>query len=412
MFGYSVKKWLLEWLLGIGIDREWAFFLRTAIIILIIVIICCIANKIAKVFITSFVGRLIKKSKNKWDDIFLEKGVFNRLSHFIPALIIYYTAGFALSSYREFISPVQLAVYIYMIIIMLLVINSVLNALHEVYLNLPVSKDRSIKGYVQVVKIIFYGIGIILIFSILLGSSPLKILAGLGALAAVLMLVFKDTIIGLVSGIQLTANNMVKIGDWISIPNQNTDGVVTEISLNTIKIQNWDKSISSIPVYTLVSNAFINWKGLEESGARRIKRSVSIDMKSIKFCDAAMTGKFKKIELLKDYIESKGKELENYNKQNNIDDSVLVNGRRMTNIGAFRKYVELYLKNHSKIRKDMPVIVRQLQPDNKGLPVEIYVFSNDTEWANYESIQSDIFDHILSIVPEFELKVFQSLSND
>jgi miniconductance mechanosensitive channel len=229
-------------------------------------------------------------------------------------------------------------------------------------------------------------------------------------LAAVLLLVFRDTILGFVASIQLSANNMVKPGDWIEMPSHNADGTVLDISLNTVKVQNWDKTIATVPTYALVSESFRNWKGMEESGGRRIKRSINIDMNSVRFVDDELAEKFKKIHLLKAYVESREEEILKYNEENKIDGSILVNGRRMTNLGTFRKYVEEYLRKHPKIHNDMTFLVRQLQPDERGLPIEIYVFSNDQAWANYETIQADIFDHILAVIPEFELRVFQNPS--
>ena len=292
------------------------------------------------------------------------------------------------------------------------VIDAFLNALHDIYLTLPVSRSRPIKGYVQITKVIFYFIGTILIFSVILNKNPGYFLGGLGAFAAILLLVFKDTILGLVAGIQLSANDMVRPGDWISMPGYNADGTVSDISLNTVKVQNWDKTISTIPTYALVSNSFTNWRGMEESGGRRIKRAINIDMKSVRFCDDEMVQKFKKIQILQEYIDFKLEELAKYNKENGIDETVKVNGRRMTNIGVFRKYVEAYLKKHPKIHNDMTFLVRQLNPSEKGIPLEIYVFSNDQQWANYESIQADIFDHLLAVIPEFNLRVFQNPTGD
>jgi miniconductance mechanosensitive channel len=277
---------------------------------------------------------------------------------------------------------------------------------------MPISKGRSIKGYVQVVKLFFYCIGVILILSIILGESPKGILAGLGALAAVLILVFKDTILGFVASIQLSANQMVKPGDWISMPSHNADGTVTEITLNTVKVQNWDKTISMIPTYALVSDSFYNWRGMEESGGRRIKRSVNIDIKSITVASPELIAKLKKIHFIREYIEQRQKEIEEYNQTHHIDDSTIVNGRRMTNIGIFRRYVEAYLKQHPKVHDNMTFLVRHLQPTEKGLPLEVYVFSKEQEWAKYESLQADIFDHLLAVLPEFELRAFQNPSGD
>jgi miniconductance mechanosensitive channel len=299
-----------------------------------------------------------------------------------------------------------------MVIVILLVIDAVLNALHEVYMRLPIAEGRSIKGYIQVVKIVFYFIAIILLISIFSGKAPKTLIASLGALAAVLLLVFKDTILGFVASIQLSANKMASIGDWISMPKYNADGTVIDISLNTVKVQNWDKTIATIPTYALVSESFNNWKGMEESGGRRIKRSINIDMKSVRFLDREQIEKFRNYHLLKDYINTREKEIEEYNKSLRLNSSMVTNGRKMTNLGTFRKYLENYLLNHPKIHNDMTFLVRHLQPTERGLPVEIYVFSNDQEWANYEAIQADIFDHILAIMPEFDLRVFQNPTGD
>jgi miniconductance mechanosensitive channel len=294
------------------------------------------------------------------------------------------------------------------VIIVILAVDSFINALHEIYLNLPIGKSRPIKGYIQVVKIIIYFIGVIVIISIIAKESPKTLLAGLGAMVAVLILVFRDTILGFVASIQLSANNMVKPGDWIEMPGHNADGDVLDITLNTVKVRNWDKTITTIPTYALVSESFKNWKGMEESGGRRIKRSIRIDMNSVRFVDPEMAEKLKKIHLLKDYIETRQEEIRKYNEENKIDGSILVNGRRMTNLGTFRVYIEQYLKNHPKVHQGLTMLVRHLQPDETGLPIEIYVFCKELAWADYEKIQADIFDHILAVVPEFGLRVFQN----
>ncbi|MDA3891759.1 MAG: mechanosensitive ion channel [Salinivirgaceae bacterium] len=398
---------LQNWLVNMGLSTGTADNINTITIVIVILLLSFIADIIAKHIIIRVISGLVKHSKNKWDDIIHKRKVFNRLAHFAPALVIHWSVDFALKENPELAKFIQNTIYIYMTVIGTIVINLFFKALNEIYLYSPISKNRPIKGYVQLVNIFVFFIAVILIISFLTGSSPGKLLAGLGALAAVLMLVFKDTILGLVASVQLSANNMVKIGDWISMPSQKADGTVLEITLNTVKVQNWDKTISTIPTYALVNETFSNWRGMEESGGRRIKRSINIDMTSVKFCSAEMINKFRKIRFLENYINKKTQELENFNTENNIDNSVLVNGRRMTNIGTFRKYVEEYLHNQPKIHQEMTFLVRQLQPTEKGVPIEIYVFSTDQAWANYEAIQADIFDHIMAIIPEFDLKVFQ-----
>ena len=289
-----------------------------------------------------------------------------------------------------------------------MVVDSVISASHEIYQQLPVSKGRNIKGYVQLVKILAYIIAGLVVISILTDKSINGLLTGLGAFAAVLMLVFRDTILGLVASIQLSGNKMVNVGDWISMPKYNADGDVSDISLNTDKIQNWNKTIVTILTYELVQDSFNNWKGMEESGGRRIKRSVNIDMQSVRFLESDELKKFKEIRILNDYIQAKEKEIEAFNKTVGIDTSDKINGRRLTNLGTFRKYLELYLRNHPKIHQDMTFLIRHLQPTERGIPIEIYVFSNDQAWANYEAIQADIFDHILAVIPVFDLRVFQN----
>ena len=409
----SFTQWvekLDKLLLSTGMPEGYEAIIRTVIVTVIIFSLAILADIITRKFILTGIKRIVRKSKSKIDDILIERGVFRKLAHLIPGFLIYSTAEFIFSSYPALGDIVTRLALIYIIIIILLSIDSFINALHQIYLTTPVSEGRPIKGYIQVVKIIIYFIAIILIIASLAKQSPKVLLTGLGAMAAVLMLVFKDTILGFVASIQLSANKMVVPGDWIEMPSHNADGPVIDISLNTVKVQNWDKTIATVPTYALVSESFRNWKGMEESGGRRIKRSINIDMNSVRFVDDEMAEKFKHIQVLRDYIVNREEEILKYNEENKIDGSILVNGRRMTNLGTFRKYVEEYLLKHPKIHNDMTFLVRQLQPDERGLPIEIYVFSNDQEWANYEAIQSDIFDHILAVIPEFELRVFQSPS--
>jgi len=295
-----------------------------------------------------------------------------------------------------------------MIIIMMLVLDSLLNTVEDIYQTFRASKEIPIKGFIQVLKLVLYFVAAIFVISILLNKTPVYLLSGIGALAAVMLLVFKDSILGFVAGIQLAANRMVSVGDWIEMPKYGADGDVLEVALTTVKVQNWDKTITTIPTYALISESFKNWRGMSESGGRRIKRSVNIDMSSIRFCDGEMLERFGKIQYISEYIETKKHELEEFNQATKVDNASLVNGRRMTNIGTFRAYVKAYLQNHPMINKDMTFLIRQLPPTEYGLPIEIYVFSKDKVWANYEAIQADIFDHILAVVPEFDLHVYQN----
>ncbi|RLD69996.1 MAG: mechanosensitive ion channel family protein [Bacteroidetes bacterium] len=384
-------------------------FIENATIIVVTILLALLADFIVKRVIISSIAALTKRTKNDWDDVFVKQKVFNRLAHLAPALIVYYSLQYIFEA-EKLVTFLGNLTQTYMILVVLMVIDSVLNAMHEIYMKLPISQGRNIKGYIQVVKIIFYTMGIILIISVYSGETPKALMAGVGAMAAVLMLVFKDTILGFVASIQLSANKMVNVGDWISMPKYNADGDVIDISLNTVKVQNWDKTIATIPTYALVSESFNNWKGMEDSGGRRIKRSINIDMNSVTFLDEAQIEKLGNFHLLKDYISNKQKEIAEYNKSLQLEEGTVTNGRKMTNLGTFRKYLEEYLQHHPMISNEMTFLVRHLQPTDKGLPVEIYVFSKDQAWANYEAIQADIFDHTLAILPEFDLHVFQSPS--
>ncbi|MBN2597760.1 MAG: mechanosensitive ion channel [Marinifilaceae bacterium] len=389
-----------------GIAEYWAIILQSLIAIIIVIIIAWICDILAKKVMISIITKLVRKTKTNWDDILLERKVFNKIAHFAPAAIIYFSAG--MIDHEGLNNFIQNGAYVYMIILAIMLIETFLNAGNDIYNTMPVSKTRPIKGFLQIVKIFFYSMGIISIIALFIQKDPLTIIAGMGAFAAVILLIFKDTILGFVASIQLSANKMVNIGDWISMPSKGADGTVIDISLNTVKVQNWDKTISTIPTYALVSESFNNWKGMEESGGRRIKRHLNLDVKSIHFLSEEEIEKFEKIRLLKDYMIEKKNEI----RANNPEGEIPVNQRRLTNVGTFRKYVEAYLQEHPKIHNEMTFLVRQLQVSEKGLPLEIYVFSKDQEWANYEAIQADIFDHILAIVPEFNLRVFQNPTGD
>ena len=298
------------------------------------------------------------------------------------------------------------AVLIYMILVGVLAIDSFLNAVHDIYGTFEISKQVPIKSFLQALTIILYLVSGTLILSIILNRTPFYFLSGLGALTAVLMLVFKDAILGFVAGIQLIANRMVTEGDWIEMPRYGADGDVLEVTLTTVKVQNWDKTITTVPTYALISESFKNWSGMQQSGGRRIKRALHIDMNSIRFCNEERIKRFSKIQYISEYVETKRTELAEYNRTANVDNSSLANGRRMTNIGMFRAYIEAYLKNHPMVSQEMTFIIRQLAPGEHGLPIEIYVFCKDTRWAHYEATQADIFDHTLAVLPEFDLACF------
>ncbi len=409
---FSVLSKFTEWLGLTGLSDKYHTLTATLLAFTLVLIIAWIVYQIINRVVIYSLKKIAAKTSSNWDNILFENGVFRRLSHLVPAVIIYFGVAVALQPYPEAVKIIRSATYVYMIIAGILVLDALINSLHQIYNTLSISKNRTIKGYVQVIKIFIYVLGAGIVFSVILQRDLITFFAGLGAMAAVILLIFKDTILGLVAGVQLSANDMVRLGDWIQMDSRSADGTVIDISLNTVKVQNWDQTISTIPTYALVSESFTNWRGMEESGGRRIKRSVSIDIRSIHFLDKTEIESLKKIKIIKDYIEKRELEIELYNRENDIDNTMPVNGRRLTNIGTFRKYVEEYLKRHREINNNMTFLVRHLQPTEKGLPVEIYVFCKDKRWAYFEAVQADIFDHILAIIPQFGLKVFQNPSGD
>lgn len=349
---------------------------------------------------------IIQRSKNQFDDILIKHRFFKKTAYLVPALMLYYFTDDTISI-PVMITVIRTILKLFFVLNIIMIINSVLATVNDVYDRYDFAKERPIKGVIQILQIILYIVGILIIVALLIDRDISSLVLSLGALSAILLLIFKDPILGFVGGLQLIFNKMLSIGDWISMPKYGADGTVLEINLTTVKVQNWDKTITTIPTYSLISDSFQNWRGMEDSGGRRIKRSINIDMDSIVFCTEEMLDKFKKIVVLKPYLEKTERALKEYNAQHNTAPSTLVNGRRQTNVGVFRAYLRAYLKNRSDIHQDMTFLVRQLQPNEKGLPIEIYVFTTTIAWAEYEGIQSDIFDHVLASVQEFGLRTYQ-----
>ncbi len=391
-----------------GMGSQVALWLVRLIAILLLVALAWIANALTKGIVLKLVRATVRKTQLTFGKALIEVRFFHRLSHLAPAIVVKLAAGWLFADSETLLELSDMAVNVYLVIIGLFALDALFNAGLVIYKGFEVSKRIPIKGYLQAVKIIINTVGAIFVLSILFDKSPLYFISGLGALTAVLLLIFKDAILGLVAGVQLTANNMVRQGDWIEMPKYGADGDVIDVSLTTVKVQNWDKTITSIPAHALVTDAFKNWRGMSESGGRRIKRSISIDMRSIRFVDEESLARFRKIELLRDYLDGKEKEVAAYNEAKEVDDSELINGRRLTNVGTFRSYCVAYLRDSEHIHQEgMTFLVRQLAPTDKGLPIEIYVFVNDVAWVKYEGIQADIFDHLLASLERFDLRAYQ-----
>lgn len=390
-----------ELLADLGVSANVISWLSTVMMVTIVGLLAWLADIIVKAIVLKIVTVWVKRSKSEYDDKFLETRVFHRLSHLAPAIVVFYMASWALKTNVFWLTFVHKTSAIYMVIVSVWAINAFIEAWYRIYLMLPISQGRSIKGYAQLGRIIAGIIGSLIIVSILFKLDIGKIVTGLGAVAAVLILVFKDTILGLVASVQLSSNKMLRLGDWITITDRNIDGNVIDMSLHTVKIQNFDNTISTIPTYTLVAESFQNWKGMEESGVRRIKRAILIDIRSVTFINPEMAGRLKGNPLMDDFFKEHSAEIEK-----------LMNGgfTTLTNIGAYRAFMKKYLENNDNIDKGRSIIVRNLSPLETGMPVEIYAFCKINEWVPYEDIQSAIFDYALAVLGIFDLRVFQNLS--
>ncbi len=366
-----------------------------------------IINLIVKQILVRAVRAFAKRSSITWDDALVTHNVFGRLAQVVPALIVFVGVPFVPGLAEGGTQLIRNVAMGYMVLMLTLTLTAMLSAANTIYAASPAAKQRPLKGFVQLVQIVVWILGGVLIIATVLERSPLLLLSGFGAMTAILLLVFKDTILSLVASVQLTAQDMVRVGDWIEMPQFGADGDVVDVQLHTVKVQNWDKTITTIPTHRLITDSFKNWRGMSQTGARRIKRAIFIDVSSIRFQTQDEVNHFTRFALLRDYVKNKEQELADYNAGLATEVDAEVNRRRLTNVGTFRAYAYNYLKNHPRIHKGMTLIVRQLSPGAEGLPLEIYCFTSTTEWAAYEDIQSDIFDHLLSIVPEFGLRLYQ-----
>ena len=402
---------------------------QIAISLVILAATAWIADWIASRFLHRLLTRVTARTRSTWDDRIVERKVIHRLAHVVPALVIFLGIGPALGvSGADGADPVtdldpealtaltwtwiflRRVAAAWIAVAVVRAFAGFLDAVNDIYNETsPLSKSRPIKGYLQVVALVAYLAAGVVVISILAGLSPVVFLSGVGALAAVLMLVFRDTILSLVASVQIASNDMIRIGDWVSVPQANTDGDVIDIALHTVKIQNWDKTISTIPTHKFISESFKNWRGMSESGGRRIKRSLRLDMNTVRFLDDDRIEELSRRELLHDYMHDVRDRLARYNAAKaEGNPGVIPEIRRLTNLGTFRVYVQKYLEAHPKTHKEMTLLTRQLAPGPEGVPIEVYCFSNDTAWANYEGFQADIFDHLIAVLPEFGLRPFQS----
>ncbi|MDB4107590.1 mechanosensitive ion channel family protein [Bacteroidia bacterium] len=397
----DIRQWLGA---NLGINHAVSTIILIGIALLSVLFIWWLSKKL----LSAFIPRFTAKTVNVWDDIIFNKRIIKSLATLIPALVLYHFLPVLFKDSTRILPFILSATDVIIVLVSVWIFSSFFTSINEILSNKDRYKDKPIGSLTQLAKILTYSIGAILIISSVISRSPIYLLSGLGAIAAVLLLVFKDSILGFVASIQLSANNMVQVGDWVTVPNYGADGDVLEINLTTIKVQNFDLTITTIPTYVFISDSFTNWRGMQNSNGRRIKRSINIKKDTIRFCDETMLNRFKKMELISDYIIQRKEEIKNYNAEHNVDTSTLVNGRNMTNIGVLKVYIEKYLNSNPNINSEMMIMVRQLPSAEIGLPLEVYAFSKNKDWKVYESVMSDIFDHILSVVPYFDLQLFES----
>ena len=408
-----IHKYREEWIQyfeDLGVDSIYAEGLVILIMVVITVILGFILDRITRQVLLGIFEKLAKRSKTDWDDLLIEKRVLSALSHLIPILFIFRIIPEIFDDYKSWHDGFVKISEVFVIIITMIIIFRSLNVVNVILSRLESFKDKPLDSFFQLSKIIIGIILGILILSTLANKSIGYFLGAFGAMTAVILLVFRDTILGFIASIQLSANDMIRVGDWVQMDKYGADGEVQQINLTTVKVKNWDKTVSTVPTYSFISDSFKNWRGMEETGARRIARSIHINQQTVKFCTDEMLERFKKIHILKGYVEGKEGEIKAYNEEKNIDTSSISNGRKMTNLGVFRAYLVNYLQNHPKVDQNLTLLVRQMPPSEHGIPIQIYCFCTDIAWVNYEAVQSDIFDHTLAVVPQFELEIFQSPS--
>ncbi|WPD23912.1 MAG: mechanosensitive ion channel [Candidatus Electrothrix scaldis] len=401
---------LIAWLEQAGLSHSLAVPLTYALITFAVFLTALLATWFVRRTLVSSLIKFIHNNRLTWDDALTDYHFFTRLSWFVPVLIFYVAQDLLLPPDSQWLEMVPRLIFCGFILAGVRVISALLKATNSIYRSRHVQTGKTIRGYIDAIRIVVYLLGAIFMVSSLTGRSPWGLLSVMGGLTALTMLIFRDTILGFIGAIQLTTNDMIRVGDWIEMESHGADGDVIEVSIHSVRVRNWNKTITTIPTYALIANPFKNWRGMKESGGRRIKRALHLDMTSIRFLSEEELDKLEEIRILRDYLHTKREEIKKYNTARGAEASETINGRCQTNVGLFRAYIQAWLRENPKVHKKMTFLVRQLTPGANGLPMEIYVFSNDQVWANYEALQADIFDHLIAILPYFHLRVFQEPS--
>ncbi|TJY33396.1 mechanosensitive ion channel family protein [Pontimicrobium aquaticum] len=401
------KHLLYDYFISLGMSSTTASYLNMLALFIGLLILVFIIDFIVRRILLTMFSKLAEKSKSNFDDIMVKNKVFRNVAHIIPLIVAIEYVPMVFLDFPYWENIIEKTLLVFGIILTLRIVRSFLNTLKDYFKTLPRLKDKPIDSFIQVFMIFAWVLGFLSALAIITGVEFLQFITGLGAASAVVILVFRDTILGFVASIQVSINDMVRIGDWITFEKYGADGDVIEINLSTVKVQNFDKTITTIPTYALISDSFKNWRGMTSSGGRRIKRALSIKLSSIKYLTVNEVDKLKNIQIISNYLLTRQNDIEKFNTTNNADKVLLLNGRNLTNLGVFRKYLETYIENHSAINKDMTIMVRQLAPTSQGIPIEVYAFSSDKRWQNYEYIMADIFDHVIAAVPYFDLEVYE-----
>ncbi len=407
----SMKHFIYDYLVETGMSAVYAKYLNMIILLVALLVIAFLVDYIIKKIFIKLFTQFTVKTKTNFDNFLVSNKVPQNIAHIIPLIFGLEFIPIVFQDFPYFENMVEKGFKVFAIILTLWIVRSLLNALKDYFKTLPRLRDKPIDSYIQVFMIFAWVLGLLSAFAIITSIEFIKFFTTLGAASAIIILVFRDTILGFVASIQVSINDMVRIGDWITFEKYGADGDVIEINLSTVKVQNFDKTITTIPTYALISDSFKNWRGMEVSEGRRIKRALNIKLDSVSYLTKDEVDKLKNIGLISSYLETRQSDIDSYNSEQNINKDILLNGRNLTNIGVFRKYLETYIEQHSGVNKDMMIMVRQLAPTAHGIPVEIYAFSSDKRWKNYEYIMADIFDHTIAAVPYFNLEIFEYPSN-
>ncbi|KGL60970.1 miniconductance mechanosensitive channel [Polaribacter sp. Hel1_33_78] len=407
----NIGHFLYDYLVMKGMSETSAKYLNMLVLLASLLVISFLVHFIIRKIIMELFTKFAAKTRSNFDDLLVKNKAPRNIAQIIPLIVVLELVPIVFIDFTFFAGIVKKGLQVFAIVLILWIVRSLLNTLKDYFKTLSSLKDKPIDSYIQVIMILAWVFGILSAFAIITGIEFIKFITTIGAASAVIILVFRDTILGFVASIQVSINDMVRIGDWITFEKYGADGDVIEINLSTVKVQNFDKTITTIPTYALISDSFKNWRGMENSDGRRIKRSLNIKLNSISYLTKEEVFKLKKIHSIASYLETRQSDIEDYNTNHNINKELLLNGKNLTNIGVFRKYIETYIENHSGTNKEMMIMVRQLAPGTQGIPLEIYAFSNDKRWKNYEYIMADIFDHIIAAVPYFSLEIFEFPSN-